>query len=103
MKGTFRSVPLGPRPTENLISCATLAGRVLTISTFYGILIRMFFNDHPPPHFHARYGEFEATIDSERLALAEGELPQPLARTSFGLGQLMGPRGTDETALSQSR
>ena len=30
---------------------------------FYGILIRMFFNDHAPPHFHARYGEFEATID----------------------------------------
>jgi hypothetical protein len=34
-----------------------------TISTFYGILIRMYFNDHAPPHFHARYGEFEATID----------------------------------------
>jgi hypothetical protein len=31
-----------------------------TISIFYGIMIRMFFNDHPPPHFHARYGEFEA-------------------------------------------
>ena len=38
-----------------------------TISTFYGILIRMFFNDHPPPHFHARYGEFEATIDISTL------------------------------------
>jgi hypothetical protein len=34
-----------------------------TICSFYGILIRMFFNDHAPPHFHARYGEFEATID----------------------------------------
>ena len=34
-----------------------------TISTFYGILIRMFFNDHAPPHFHARYGEFEAKIN----------------------------------------
>ena len=33
-----------------------------TISSFYGILIRMFYNDHGPPHFHARYGEFEATI-----------------------------------------
>jgi hypothetical protein len=58
------------------ISPAILAGRVPTISTFYGILIRMFFNDHPPPHFHARYGEFEATIDIERLAVSEGELPQ---------------------------
>ncbi len=46
-----------------------------TISTFYGILIRMFFNDHTPPHFHARYGEFEATIDIETLAIIRGQLP----------------------------
>jgi hypothetical protein len=38
-----------------------------TICAFYGILIRMFFNDHPPPHFHARYGEFEATIEIDTL------------------------------------
>ena len=35
----------------------------------------MFFNDHPPPHFHARYGEFEATIAIETLEVMEGELP----------------------------
>jgi hypothetical protein len=46
-----------------------------TICSFYGILIRMFFNDHAPPHFHARYGEFEATIDIETLSVLEGELP----------------------------
>jgi hypothetical protein len=46
-----------------------------TISSFYGILIRMFYNDHAPPHFHARYGEFEATIAIESSALMEGELP----------------------------
>ena len=46
-----------------------------TISTFYGILIRMFFNDHIPPHFHARYGEFEATIDISSLQIIQGELP----------------------------
>ena len=46
-----------------------------TISEFYGILIRMFFNDHPPPHFHARYGEFEATFAVETLEVLEGELP----------------------------
>lgn len=43
-----------------------------TISTFYGILIRMFFNDHPPPHFHARYGEFEATVEIGTLEILEG-------------------------------
>jgi len=46
-----------------------------TISVFYGILIRMFFNDHPPPHFHARYGEFEATIEIATLNILEGTLP----------------------------
>jgi hypothetical protein len=47
-----------------------------TISMFYGILIRMFFNDHAPPHFHARYGEFEATIDIGTLEIIEGQLPR---------------------------
>ena len=42
---------------------------------FYGILIRMFFNDHAPPHFHARYGEFEATIDIGTSAVLQGQLP----------------------------
>ena len=28
------------------------------ISRFYGIVIKMFHADHPPPHFHAEYGEF---------------------------------------------
>ena len=47
-----------------------------TISRFYGVLIRVFFNDHAPPHFHARYGEFEATIDIATLAIIEGQLPR---------------------------
>ena len=47
-----------------------------TISAFYGLVIRMFFNDHAPPHFHARYGEFEATIDISTLLVMKGELPR---------------------------
>ena len=35
----------------------------------------MFFNDHPPPHFHARYGDFEATIEIATLNILEGTLP----------------------------
>jgi uncharacterized protein DUF4160 len=35
-----------------------------TISWFYGIAIRMYFVDHPPPHFHAVYGEHEANVES---------------------------------------
>jgi hypothetical protein len=43
-----------------------------TISTFYRILIRMFFNDHPPPYFQAQYGEFEASIDIQTSGVLEG-------------------------------
>jgi hypothetical protein len=35
----------------------------------------MFFNDHSPPDFHARYGEFEATIAIDTLEVMDGELP----------------------------
>jgi hypothetical protein len=47
-----------------------------TISSFYGILIRMFFNDHTPPHFHAEYGEFKAIIDIKTLSVLSGTLPR---------------------------
>ncbi|MBV5333267.1 DUF4160 domain-containing protein [bacterium] len=42
-----------------------------TISAFYGILIRMFFNDHAPPHFHVQYAEFKATVDIHQQELLE--------------------------------
>lgn len=34
-----------------------------TISRFYGIVVYMNYNDHSPPHFHARYQEQEVTIE----------------------------------------
>lgn len=46
------------------------------ISRFFGIVIRMFFNDHQPAHFHAVYGENEALIEIETLAIFRGELPR---------------------------
>ena len=47
-----------------------------TLSTFYGILIQMFWKDHPPPHFHAVYAEHEALIDIQTLAVIQGGLPR---------------------------
>jgi hypothetical protein len=38
-----------------------------TISSFYGILIQMFWRDHAPPHFHALYAEHEAFERSSSL------------------------------------
>lgn len=46
-----------------------------TISMFFGIIIRMFFDDHEPPHFHAEYGEFKAQISIDTLEILNGSLP----------------------------
>jgi hypothetical protein len=47
-----------------------------TISEFFGILIRMYYDDHNPPHFHAYYGGHEAIISIETLEIMEGSLPK---------------------------
>lgn len=45
------------------------------ISRFFGIVIGMFYNEHGVAHFHAAYGDAEATveIESERI---HGRLPR---------------------------
>lgn len=45
------------------------------VARFYGIVIKVFFGDHPPPHFHAIYGEHNALISIETLEVLEGDLP----------------------------
>jgi hypothetical protein len=45
------------------------------ITSFYGIIIKMYFNDHLPPHFHAIYGEYNALFDLNTLEMLEGDLP----------------------------
>lgn len=47
-----------------------------TISTFYGLVIQMFFKDHAPSHFHVKYAEHKAIIDIQNLMLMEGRLPR---------------------------
>ena len=45
------------------------------VSRFYGIIIRFYYRDHPPTHFHAIYGEHEALIEIETANIHEGNLP----------------------------
>ena len=45
------------------------------ISRFYGIIITMYYSDHPPPHFHVRYNEWRAVVRIDDMALIEGLLP----------------------------
>ena len=46
-----------------------------TNSMFYGIIIRMYYDDHNPPHFHAFYGDYKAIFNFEG-ELVEGNLPK---------------------------
>jgi len=45
------------------------------ISRFLGIVIAVYYRDHAPPHFHAVYGEFRATI-AIRDGAVTGFLPK---------------------------
>ncbi len=45
------------------------------ISRFFGIVIKMYFDEHNPPHFHAEYGDDEALININTMAVIAGELP----------------------------
>ena len=47
-----------------------------TLSLFYGILIRMYWQEHNPPHFHALYGGDEMIINILTLELLNGNLPR---------------------------
>lgn len=44
------------------------------ISRFLGIVIKMFFDDHNPPHFHAEYGSDRALVDIQTLSMFSGRL-----------------------------
>ena len=49
------------------------------ISYFFGITIRMYHDDHPPPHIHAEYQGYEAFVSIETGDVLEGQLPRKVA------------------------
>jgi hypothetical protein len=46
------------------------------ISSFFGIYVRMYFADHPPPHIHVEYQGHEALVAIADGAIIQGELPR---------------------------
>ena len=46
------------------------------ISRFFGIIIVMYYKEHPPPHFHAKYGDQTGVFSIADLRLTEGYLPR---------------------------
>jgi hypothetical protein len=67
---------------------------VPTISRFFGIVIRMYYDDHAPPHFHAYYGDDVAVIAINTLEVIEGDLP----KRPFGTGGELGAATPRRTA-----
>ena len=45
------------------------------ISRFFGLVIYMYYNDHDPPHLHARYGEHEMRMEIPTARMIAGHLP----------------------------
>jgi Domain of unknown function (DUF4160) len=46
-----------------------------TLSLFFGIAVRMYFDEHGPPHFHVYYGDYAAVLLIDTLEVREGRLP----------------------------
>ncbi len=44
------------------------------VSRFFGIVVALYYNDHEPPHFHARYGRQHALISIQSLSVLRGSL-----------------------------
>jgi len=49
------------------------------VSRFFGIVIRMYFDEHNPPHFHAIYAGNEAQVGIDPILVVEGKLPNRAA------------------------
>ena len=48
---------------------------MLEVSRFYGIVVKIFYADHNPPHVHAEYGNYEVLVNINTLAILGGSLP----------------------------
>ena len=53
------------------------------VSRFFGVVIRMFYDDHNPPHFHCYYQNYEAVYDIGTSRSVRGLLPPKIDRVVF--------------------
>ena len=58
------------------------------ISRFFGIVIAMYFDDHGPPHFHARHSEGSAKVRIDTLEVIESSLGYRLLRFVLAWAEL---------------
>ena len=69
-------LPYSARASAGRSTRRTEGDSMPRVSAFYGIVIAMYYQDHAPPHFHARYGDHEALIDIQALRILQGWLPR---------------------------
>ena len=58
-----------------------------TVAIVEGVKVQFFFDDHPPPHFHAQIGGAVAQIEIETLSVLRGSLPAAKQRILFSWAQ----------------
>ena len=46
-----------------------------TVAVVEGVKIQFYPDDHPPPHFHAEFGEYRASFAIDSLTIIKGTLP----------------------------
>ncbi len=61
---------------------------VPTISRFFGISITMYFDDHGPPHFHARHADGEAKVRIDVLEVIDSTLDRRHVRLVLAWAEL---------------
>ena len=49
------------------------------LSVFFGIIVRMWHDDHPPPHIHVEYQGFEALVQIQTGQVSKGKQPRKVA------------------------
>ncbi len=72
------------------------------ICRFYGIIIFMNYNDHDPPHFHARYEDQEVTIEI-KIGIVKGEMSKRALRMLFEWSEIYQEDLMDNWRLAQER
>ncbi len=73
------------------------------ISRFLGIIIAMYYNDHSPPHFHARYGHSEIRVNIEDGEIMSGNFPRRAQRLVLEWLELHRDELLEDWNLAQNR
>jgi hypothetical protein len=76
-----------------------------TVAIVDGVKIMLYANEHPPPHFHAKFAEFHAVIDVKELAIVRGSLPPSKSKAviQWAAGRQEALRSAFVEAMAQRR